>query len=203
MYLQLLAKDENQVPDMLCLYGRIYKDKFVESEQTDKQALKNAVEWYQKGFDVQPNEYAGINLATLLVVSGHKFKDSMLLQRVCESLLLLQGLVLSRGHIMPVITSYTSSYFNCLKPKSRNKAPVLPYHYLISSCFCLVSPTLGMALNNLIGKKGSLEALHDYWDLATFFEVHVLAEEFSKACLVAERMFEIKPANWYVQAAVS
>ena len=41
--------------DITCLCGRIYKDKYTESNCADQEALVKAIEWYRCGFAASPN----------------------------------------------------------------------------------------------------------------------------------------------------
>lgn len=141
-YCDDVSRREYHTPDLLCLCGRIYKDMFIDSDCTENDKRDNSIQWYRRAFEVHQSEYAGINLATMLVVAGNDFKT-------CDEL----------KHI-------------------------------------------GVILNKNIGKKGMLASLTDYWTVATFFELNVLAENYTKAIQCAECMFSLRPPDWAMKTTV-
>ncbi|KAK1885070.1 Mitogen-activated protein kinase kinase kinase 15 [Dissostichus eleginoides] len=140
--LQVLQSCEHPAPDMFCLCGRIYKDIFLDSDCKDTINRDNAIQWYRKGFELQPTLYSGINLAVLLIVAGQQFESSIELRKI------------------------------------------------------------GVRLNSLLGRKGSLEKMNNYWDVGQFFTVGMLANDIPKATQAAEKLFKLKPPIWYLRSVV-
>uniref|UniRef100_A0A665X6B2 mitogen-activated protein kinase kinase kinase n=1 Tax=Echeneis naucrates TaxID=173247 RepID=A0A665X6B2_ECHNA len=140
--LQVLQSCEHPAPDMFCLCGRIYKDIFLDSDCKDTKNRDNAIQWYRKGFELQPTLYSGINLAVLLIVAGQQFESSIELRKI------------------------------------------------------------GVRLNSLLGRKGSLEKMNNYWDVGQFFTVSMLANDIPKATQAAEKLFKLKPPVWYLCSVV-
>ncbi|KAM8977103.1 mitogen-activated protein kinase kinase kinase 15 [Pelodytes ibericus] len=140
--LQVLQACDHPAPDMFCLCGRIYKDMFLDSDCKDTKSREDAIEWYWKGFELQPSLYSGINLAVLLIVAGQQFETSIELRKI------------------------------------------------------------GVRLNSLLGRKGSLEKMNNYWDVGQFFNVSMLANDIGKAVQAAERLFKLKPPVWYLRSVV-
>ncbi|XP_053168955.1 mitogen-activated protein kinase kinase kinase 15 isoform X2 [Hemicordylus capensis] len=61
---------------------------------------------------------------------------------------------------------------------------------------------IGVRLNSLLGRKGSLEKMNNYWDVGQFFSVSMLASDVGKAVQAAERLFKLKPPIWYLKSLV-
>ncbi|XP_016054867.1 PREDICTED: mitogen-activated protein kinase kinase kinase 15, partial [Miniopterus natalensis] len=61
---------------------------------------------------------------------------------------------------------------------------------------------IGIQLNSLLGKKGCLENMNNYWDVGQFFNVSMLASNVGKSIQAAERLFSLKPPVWYLRSLV-
>nr|XP_044996375.1 mitogen-activated protein kinase kinase kinase 15 [Jaculus jaculus] len=61
---------------------------------------------------------------------------------------------------------------------------------------------IGVRLNSLLGRKGSLEKMNNYWDVGQFFTVSMLASDVGKAVQAAEKLFKLKPPVWYLKSLV-
>ncbi|XP_042638596.1 mitogen-activated protein kinase kinase kinase 15 [Orycteropus afer afer] len=59
---------------------------------------------------------------------------------------------------------------------------------------------IGVQLNSLLGRKGSLEKMNNYWDVGQFFNVSMLASDAGKAVQAAEKLFKLKPPVWYLRS---
>ncbi|XP_069746024.1 mitogen-activated protein kinase kinase kinase 15-like isoform X2 [Narcine bancroftii] len=140
--LEILESCDRPAPDMYCLCGRIYKDLFLDSYCKDVANRDNAIQWYRKGFELQPTLYSGINLAVLLIAADQQFESSMELRKI------------------------------------------------------------GVRLNSLLGRKGSLDKMNNYYDVGHFFTVSMLAKNTNNAVLAAEKLFKLKPPFWYLRSVV-
>lgn len=58
------------------------------------------------------------------------------------------------------------------------------------------SDVSGVRLNSLLGRKGSMEKMNNYWDVGQFFTVSMLANDVPKATQAAEKLFKLKPPLW-------
>lgn len=125
----------------------------------DEHSRDQAIVWYKKAFELHPNEYSGINLATLMVIRGESFTHSAELNQIGELHVCLFDIDLLNSYAM-LLTA--------------------------------------LLLNSLLGRKGSIEGMNDYWDVATFFEMSVLVEDYPKACQAAKKMFILDPPAWLV-----
>lgn len=57
-----------------------------------------------------------------------------------------------------------------------------------------------MTLNGLIGRRGHLQDIQQFWIVGRFILISVLARDITRACMAAERMFLLNPPPWYMSS---
>ncbi|KAB5586332.1 hypothetical protein PHYPO_G00000380 [Pangasianodon hypophthalmus] len=57
---------------------------------------------------------------------------------------------------------------------------------------------IGVTLSSLLGRKGSLEKMHDYWDVGFYLGAGILANEHKKVIEASEKLYRLKAPMWYI-----
>lgn len=55
---------------------------------------------------------------------------------------------------------------------------------------------LGVTLNTLLGRKGCLEKMKDYWDVGFYLGANILANEHKKVIAASEKLYMLKAPIW-------
>ncbi|KAK7906812.1 hypothetical protein WMY93_015424 [Mugilogobius chulae] len=64
------------------------------------------------------------------------------------------------------------------------------------------SPSTGVKLSSLLGKKGSLDKLQSYWDVGFFLGASILACDNTRVIQASEKLFKLKAPIWYLRSLV-
>ncbi|KAI7806518.1 mitogen-activated protein kinase kinase kinase 5 [Triplophysa rosa] len=57
---------------------------------------------------------------------------------------------------------------------------------------------IGVTLSSLLGRKGSLEKMQDYWDVGFYLGAGILANEHKKVAEASEKLYRLKAPMWYI-----
>uniref|UniRef100_A0A674DR87 mitogen-activated protein kinase kinase kinase n=1 Tax=Salmo trutta TaxID=8032 RepID=A0A674DR87_SALTR len=57
---------------------------------------------------------------------------------------------------------------------------------------------IGVTLSSLLGRKGSLEKMQDYWDVGFYLGASILANEHRKVIEASEKLYRLNAPMWYV-----
>ncbi|XP_052003268.1 mitogen-activated protein kinase kinase kinase 5-like isoform X1 [Xyrauchen texanus] len=57
---------------------------------------------------------------------------------------------------------------------------------------------IGVTLSSLLGRKGCLEKMQDYWDVGFYLGAVILANEHKKVIEASEKLYRLKAPMWYV-----
>ncbi|CAL8249068.1 unnamed protein product [Lota lota] len=57
---------------------------------------------------------------------------------------------------------------------------------------------IGVTLSSLLGRKGSLEKMQDYWDVGLYLGASILANDHKKVIEASEKLYRLNAPIWYV-----
>lgn len=60
----------------------------------------------------------------------------------------------------------------------------------------LFATLAGVTLNTLLGRKGTLEKMKDYWDVGFYLGANILANEHKKVMEASEKLYRLSPPIW-------
>lgn len=89
---------------------------------------------------------------------------------------------------------------NNVEKKSMNFATLAMINKLyacnVKELLYLLAALPGVTLNTLLGRKGCLEKMKDYWDVGFYLGANILSNEHKKIMEASEKLYRLSPPIW-------